>query len=339
MSTISGEFTETLLQDIRVEASQLLMDGRIKLQFNPNSLDTMKAVMAAQTAVLNPFYSNPSKDNIVELIWQNACGVECTSLTDCKPEATKLSTNALQLELTQAQEAPFSIDENDMRSNVFTFEQAVAKGMLAAESRLIECISQYIIAQLNAGKGVNLHEGGKGSVVGSDTLIDPALWDASLYAYFQTVMARNRFPNAVLLTENTSLYEGFQLAMFNAGNANGKGDLTAFNSLPTYYDLFNLPAVNDPDNITYMMAMGSVAFASKAVYGSIPEKMHDHTRFSYESSLVPGLKINMLTWQECSENYVAQVFKPYVKYDLFVNPEGCEADNTGILTFICDSVS
>lgn len=339
MSKIPGQFTETLLQDIRVKATELMFDDRVKLQFKPNSMETMKAVLAAQTANINPYYSNPSKDNIVELIWQNACGIECGALTDCKPEAKKLSTNAMTLELTQALEAPFSIDENDMRDNVFTFEEAAAKGMLAAEARLIECISQYIIGQLNAGKGVNLHEGGKGTVIGSDTLIDPALWDASLYAYFQTVLARNRFSNAVLLTENTSLYEGFIMSQFNAGNANGKGDLSAFNSLPTYYDLFNLPAVNDPDIITYMMAMGSVAFASKAVYDTTLEVIHDHTRFSYESSLIPGLKINMLTWKECSNNYVAQVFKPYVKYDFFVNPEGCEDDNTGILTFICDTVS
>jgi hypothetical protein len=339
MSKIPGEFNETVLQDIRVRLEQLRLDDRVSKQFMPTSMETMNAISAATTAQVNPLFGNNAKDDEVELIWMNTCGLECEPLSNCKPEAGKLSTNAKKLILTQEQEVNFQIDENDLRDNVFTFEEAFARGIMSAEARHIECIQQYCIAVLNANKGVNLKTGGKGVVVGSDTIIDPALWDASLYAYFQTVMARNRFTNAVMLTDNESLFEGYVMSMFNSDNTNGKGDLAAFNSLPTFYDLFNLTAVNDPDIISYLISVGSVAFASKGVYETTPTRKGDVTRWTYDSPLLPGLKINMMIWDDCSHNFNVQTVKTWSKYDLFVNPEGCEDDNTGILTFVCDSIS
>ena len=340
MSLIPGNFTETALQDIRVESSQLMMDEMTKLQYEPSSLDIIKTVQAVQTAQVNTLFSNNKKDNKVELIDLHACGLEVTDLTGCIPsDAPKLSSTAKEFEITQSEEVSFQIDENDLRPNVFTFEQAMAKGMLACEARIIESIQAYMIAVLNGGVGENSYTGGKGSVVGSDTYIDPALWDASLYPYLITVMKKNRFKNAAFLTGHSAFYESMIAAMLNGANANGPGEVAAFKSLPTFYDLEILPEVNTPDNISYMLALGSVAFASKQTYDTVVEENSDHSRFSYMSSIVPGLWFNVLTERVCSNNFTTQKTKMFAKHDLFTNPTGCDNTRTGILSFTCDTVS
>ena len=340
MSLVPGNFTETVLQDIRVESSQLRMDEMTKLQYEPSSLDVMKSIQAVQTAQINPLFSNNKKDNKVELVDLQACGIEVTELTDCIPaDPSKLSTTAKELEVTATSEISFSVDETDLRPNYFTFEQAMAKGMLAGEARIIEKIQEYEVAVLNAGVGANSYTGGKGTVIGSDTYIDPALWDASLFPYLLTVMKKNRFKNAAFLTGNSAFYESMIAAMLNGGNANGTGDLNAFKSLPTFYDLEILPEVNTPDDISYMLALGSVAFASKQTYETSVEVETDYSRFSYQSSIMPGLWFNVLTERKCSANFTVQNTKMFAKYDLFTNPTGCDEDRTGILSFTCETTS
>ena len=335
MPLVSGDFTETELQNIRVKSSELMLDEMTKLQYTPSSLEVFNAVNAVQTAQINPLFGNPSKDDKVEIMDLHSCELETTEITDCfSGTFNKNSTTVKELELTQSRENKFQIDEKDLRDNSFTFEEAMAKSMLASEARIIEDIQAYMVSVLNAGKGVNAYTGGVGTVSGSDTNVPDTSWTAALYPYLLTVMKKNRFKNAAFLTDNDEFYQKMVSAQLNAGNANGVGDLTSFNALKTFFDMQILSDVNSPDNISYLLGLGSVAFASKPMYNTTLEQFDDHVRWSYQSSIVPGLWLNAIAKRDCSSNYVSQQVKIMAKYDLFVNPTGCDTERTGILTFI-----
>lgn len=336
MSLVSGDFTETTLQNIRVRSSELLMDEMTKLQYTPSSLEVFNAVNAVQTAQINPLFANHAKDNKIELIDLHSCELETTAITDCfdSQDFNENSTAKKELELTQTKETKFKIDENNLRDNTFTFEEAMAKSMLAGESRLIEDIQSYMVSVLNAGKGVNAYTGGIGTVSGSDTNIPSANWTSAVFPYLMTVMKKNRFKNGAFLTDNDEFYQAMVTAQLNAGNANGAGDLASFNALKTFFDMQIMADVNTPDSVSYLLGLGSVAFASKPMYTTELEVNQDHVRWSYQSSIVPGLWISMLMERDCSENYVVQKVKMMTKYDLFTNPTGCDSDRTGILTFV-----
>lgn len=340
MSKTAGNFTETARQNIRVLAEQMLMDNRIKLQFTPTSLETMNAIQSVQTANIEQLLGNPAKEDKVGIEFINNCEIIITNTTNCIPSAPKLSSALSEYSLTKSKEVAFTVSENDLRANDINFEDVVAKGFLTADKLLSEQVQQDAIAVLNAGKGFNARTGGKGTVTGNDTYIATNNWTADLYSYFLSVMAKNRFNGGVFLTGHESLFEAYTQAMFNAGNADGKGALASFRGVPTFFDIFNIEIANTPDegdtpNISYLLSTGSVAFASKPIYQTTVEEASYMQRFAMKSNFISNLWLNVLTFTECDNNFFKRTFKVMAKYDTFINPTGCNDDNTGVLTFIC----
>lgn len=338
MSTISGAFTETQLLDQMVRADELMLDDRIKQQFNPN-MKVLEAVQAVNTATVNPLFG--SKDRDVQVMWMNACDIDATTNTDCEFGGSTVSTNTEEYSLTYEKAVPFYVDESDFDNNYFSPEEAVAKSLLNADMALVEAFAAYAVAQLNVFKGVNeTSPEGKGDISGSDTYIQPAYWNASLMAYFSRAATMNKLTSPVMLSGN-NMYEPMLLANANAGNANGKGDYVLFGQFPWYFDLFNVDTVNTPDYITYMISMGALAMATKNYNKDVPEVVNGvFTRYTMQSRFFPTLKYDVFYKPECSgEDRVKHNFKVKLKGDIFKNPTGCTETNTGILTFICGTAS
>lgn len=336
MSTIGGSFSETELLQQRVRATEILFDDRIKQQFVPQ-IDILKAIQAVQTATINANFSK-RKEQDVEIIWENFCDIDATDCSDsCELGGNKSSTNAETKTLACFKEVGISMSENDFIDN--EFEMNIAKALLKADKSLVEAYAQYAVAQIEAFKGINALTTGKGTVVGADTYIIPSYWNPSLFAYFNRVAVMNKLTNPILLSGN-NLYEAYYMAQANAGNANGKGDIKMFGSMPLYFDLFNVDSVNDPDLKTYMLSMGSMAMVSKVFNPDVPEKTFDHTRYTMPSNFMPGLKYDVWYNNECESTGGRRIKHNYtirLTADIYLNPHGCELNNTGVLSFICGS--
>jgi hypothetical protein len=323
----------------------MMLDDRIKQQFMPK-IDIITGLRTVHTAQVNA-KANSVKDSTgktkkvdVEVIWDNACGIEAQDCTVCDYDGEKLSTNAQQYSLSFCKEVTFSVDEFDYLDNELDAMQAIAKGLLRADKQLVEAYAQYAVQILNANKGVNqMGTGSKGVVNGSDTYILPAYWDAKLMAYFMRVSQLNRFTNPILLS-GSNLFEEYLVIQAAIQNAEGKGDAALMNALRIYFDLFNIDSVNNPDLVTYMVSQGSVAMANRAYNPDAIQVVGAadlHSRWTKVSEFVPELKYDMFYLPECSNDMVKHSFKTKLTADLFVNPEGCEVNNTGILTFLCGS--
>lgn len=339
MSRIAGVFSETLLRTLRVKADEIMLDGRIKQQFIPQ-YEIIKALLSMQTASVNPRLSQRKdsdgrvKRYDLEVMWENACEIEPEDNTNCEFGGTKLSTNAQDYSIDWGQVVNFTISEYDMVDNEFNVAETIAKGMLRADKELVEAYAQYCTAVLEANKGVNQFTGSKGTVVGADTYIQPAYWDSKLIAYFVRVAQLNRFPAFALLSGG-NLFEEYFTIMKMMANADGKGDAELFNAVKIFFDLFNIDSVNDPDLVTYMIAQGAVAVANRVYNPPTLEAIGINKRWTMASQFVPELKYDVFYEPECSNDLYDHNFKVKLSADLFVNPEGCEVNNTGILSFVC----
>lgn len=342
MSTIGGYFDETLLNAIRVKADELSFDDRVKQQFNPN-YDVLKAIQAVQTAqISNVFRSKKSghggdKCTTVDVIWQQFCDIEASNQDeDCEFCGHETSTNKDTHTLTYEGWVPFSVDEYDFCDNEFDYKEAIAKAMLKADVELINNFAAYAVSVINANLGWNVYTGGKGVVAGAATYILPAYWDSALVAYFNKVATLNKFTSPVLLS-GANLYEPVLISKANSGNEGKRGDAVLFNMFPIYFDLFNVDTVNDPDLITYMLSMGSLAIANTAHNPPSPEVVNPvFTRWQEASRFMPQLTYDVWYKPECStHDKVKHCFKYKLTGDVLVNPTGCDDHNTGLLQFVC----
>jgi hypothetical protein len=333
MSTTSGVFSETQLLDIRIKAEQLGLDSRIGLQYKAN-VNTILALQAAQTARIIPL-ERKDKDHEVEIEWINACGIEVGDNVSCVVGGEELSTNTEKHALDIEKVVNFTVDDSAFINNDFGREEAIAKGFMRADKVLSEYLAQTAVAKLESFKGVNQLTGGKGTVSGLETYILPSSWDATLMAYLSRASVVNQFGVPILLS-GQNLYEAFMIAQAKIGNDNGKGDVSLFSGMRMYFDLFNVDSVNDPDLKTYMINTGAIAMASKTYYTPSIVTYSAEKRWSISSAHIPGLEFDVHYKDECGTNdFYKHHFKIKLKSGIFQNPLGCNAENTGVLSFIC----
>jgi hypothetical protein len=336
MSTTAGAFTETVLNDIRVKADELMFDDRIKLQFTPQ-IDILKAIQAVQTAQITPKFmqlkqsNGGSKKYDVEVEWENACEIVAQDCTVCEIDGEKLSTNLQHYSLDLCKEVAFHVDEYDYVDNDFDFVTAFAKGFLRADKQLAEALAAYAVAVLNTNKGVNVFAGAPGVVSGSDTYLTAPYWGPGLMAYLMQVKTMNQFTNPILAS-GANFFQDYFIVNKQSGNVNA----LLYGTFPIFFDQFNIDTVNTPTLITYMISQGALALGNRTYNPAM--EINDGAnwkRWTVPSKLVPGITYDGFYKQSCSNDLIKHDFKYKMTADVLVNPAGCTATNTGILTFIC----
>ena len=344
MSIIAGVFSETLLRDLRVKADELMFDSRIKLQFTPQ-VGILDAIAAVQTAQVTPKFqqikqsNGGSKKYDIEVMWENACDIVAQECTVCAIDGPELSTNAQIYGLEFCKEVPFAVDEYTMVDNEFDFSTLIAKGMLKAEKELADAFAVYAVSVLNANKGVNVYTGGPGAITGSDTYITAPFWGPNLMAYLYQVSMMNQFTSPILAS-GANLYQDYFIYNKKVGDADGKGNAALMGTFPIYFDQFNIDTVNTPNLFTYMLSTGSVAIGNRTYNpSSVQESAANWKRWTAPNRFVPGLGLDWFYMAECSNDMIKHNFKAKLTADVLVNPAGCTATNTGILTFICGSAA
>lgn len=286
---------------------------------------------------------NPVKDRTVTVYWPEFCGAvtqACT--TDCDAGGNKPGTQCKDYALTMCREVGFSVDEKTYRSLAPTFEEAIAVSFLANMQALDEWIATQFVSKLHLNKGVNAYTGGKGVVSGFQTNVAASYWSASLLGYLSLVAKKNKF-NAPFVVSGTNLYEAYWQAQQNANNADGSGAKNMFNTLPIFFDIFNVDSVMDPSLVSFLVNKNALAFHNKAYYnwGVSDEMAKKYTSagfervYKMESKNLPGVFYDVTYKIVCSGNEFTHSWKIKFNGDIFVNPVGCNPNNTNILEFVC----
>ena len=316
-----------------------MLDDRLRQDYIPD-MDVLTTINEISTAKLYPVRATRQKLVDVEVMWQNVCGTEIEDNVTCELGGNKSSTNLQEYAMAYEKIYKFSEDEADFIDNEFDIEQAITLQFLKADMLLAEDFAQYSVGRLEAFKGVNVVTVGKGVVVGADTFIAASYWNASLMAYFLRVSKLNKFTQAQLLSGN-NLFEDYMNKNFEAGNANGSGDWKKYTSMKIAFDLVNVDLVNDPDIKTYLLSRGSLAMANRYWNPVSPERLDPFTRYAIPSRFLKdsngqAMWFDVFYNTECTTNDLIQHnFKIKFRADIWLNPTGCEEQNTGVLAFIC----
>lgn len=336
-SGTAGTFTCAQLLRVQVEVDKIWADNQLKQDYE-SKVDVLTAIRAEQTARLQ-ILEEPEKDRELRVYWPADCS---TSLADCgdaceiggpEPEA-RCETYALDI----CKKAGFSIKEYTFRTSELNKEQVVAKALAKRMKELDEYLAQTVVAKLNAFAGANKFLTGIGDPdSGGVTYIAPSYWTADIYGYFSQVAIMNQLNN-VFMVHGGNLYQIYWQAQMNQVNANQKDGVLKLQSIRSYWDMFNIDGVNNPDRVSYMISKGAIAFASKAYYGATPTNYMDDIRYSIESKALPGVRYDVFYNNECysgGNGDVKHNWTLYVKAGFFLNPVGCDEDVTGIIKFVC----
>jgi hypothetical protein len=339
MSTTSGSFDETILLNQRVRADEIMFDDRIKQQYIPH-IEVINAINKAQTATIGNFFNikdapDGKKTITVEVQFMNACGIELNDCVPCSIGGNKLSTNKKEYALDICKEVNFTVSECDFVNNDFGKQEAISKGMLAAEKLLAEFIARTFVARIYAEAGINTFAGLPGIVIGNLTTIPAAYWTAELIAYFNQVAIDNNFGNPILIS-GANLYRQELLARYNAGNSNGVGQNNMFGAMNINFDLKNIDSVIGTPT-TFMINTGAIAWVTKSLYSTTIETMSDgKKRWMEMSKVMPGMELSLEYQNECDDcGLYKHNYKLAVNAGLFINPVGCDLNNNGLISFQC----
>jgi hypothetical protein len=340
----AGLFTCSALAEVQLKAEQIWADNASNKDYLAE-VGTLTAIRSEQSAQLSAL-QDPDKDNTVKIIWVKDCDETVAACTDeCSVGGNELESACDTHALDLCGKVGFTIDEKDLRSNVISKEELVAKAFLRKIKLLDEDLAQTAVNKIYSFKGRNVYAGGKGTISGFDTKVNPAYWNASLFSYLALVAKKNKFASPYLLS-GTNLYEAYWNAKMNGANSDGKGAVNMFDSMKMYFDVFNIDAELDPAKYTFMLDKSAMAFFSKNYYPYAPGSSESMqwggvggsvgAKYQVPSKNLPGVFYDVTYKVRCVGNEIKHDWSIQYKAGIFRNPVGCDLNNTGILAFKCE---
>lgn len=332
----AGSLTCSELAEIHLKAEAVWADNAAKKDFIAD-VGAIEAVRAEQTAKIKEA-EDGEKDYDIKVTWLKDCDETIEDATDeCTVGGAEPESACKTYTLDIHKKVGFNVQEKVFRTNDYEFQQAVAVSMMRKMKLLDEYIAEQAVEVINNNAGANVFtSGSKGTVSGFNTYVSPQYWSADLISYLHLTAKKNKFLNPFMLS-GVNLWEPYQQAKFNAGNASGSGDIAKFNSLRMYWDIFNVDSVLDPDKKTFMIDKGALAFHSKAYYSTTPRVYTGSglTKYSVPSKNLPGVFYDVTYTDTCSADIITHKWSIQTKAGIFHNPVGCNINNTGILSFVC----
>jgi hypothetical protein len=294
------------------------------------------AIMKYQKAAFKVL-ENKKKDNTLTVEWLNTCGLTSRAFQACTYDGTEASSNTQDYTLDLHREVVIKLKESTFYANDFDKEEALKFLIMQADKQLVEYVAQQVVTVIEANKGVNEFTTGKGSVSGTETYINAAYWDAQLMAYMAKVGIINKF-NQPFILDGGNLFEKVWTAEKTKAVEDGLEQSLLFGAYPYEHDLVNIDAVAGSTK-TYLMNQGSIAVISKA-YEEVGKVrvFKDEDRTAINSVLVPGFTYDMHMINACDGDHHTDQAKIIFKGAVIVNPTGCTATNTNILSFSCGAV-
>jgi len=327
----AGTFTASALQSILAKADEMWVDNMAGKDYRAHT-DTLNALLENQRPGMFRQLEG-EKDNTVKLVWLHNCDDDTASCSnDCTIGGTELSTNSKEYTLNLCRTKGFQVDEKALRSNVFTLEEVIAKGILSTQKTLDNWLNTQAISFLaaNAGESVFFPEGWAQESGGVNVEVPSADFaSGEVIADLMLMAMRNNFDMPYSISGEL-LWKQAWAAALNSGNAEGKGTAAMFEQMKRYHDLWAFDTANSPDKLLYLVNAGSTAFVSKAYYGDTPTEYMTQRRWSRPSFNLP-VRYDWVYTNECSNNEITHKFSAYVKAGLFLNPTGCTETQTGIL--------
>ncbi len=327
-----------------LKATQVWPDSMVEADFMPE-YGVMTAIKKEQTAKVE-LVANLPDERDGKITWLNQCDLEIEDCVDnvCTFSGPSASSFEQAFTIDQCKQTPFSEPIDRWRGNMFGLADAEAINLNTVMRDQLEYVSKYAVAVINANAGINTNlplGSGWDGVNTTQMTIPSNLIGTALYGYLRRNAKRNDLKNPYLLTGEALAQMNF-LAETNAGNLDGRGDALRAGLMRIYEDHENIDEVNAPDLLFYMINRGALAFASKGYFPRISSASDignaevlngNYTRFSLANRWFPDLIHDVEREVSCASGVWSVHHRVKFRYKLFVNPTGCTAGKTGLLSF------
>jgi len=304
---------------------------------------TLQAIAEQQTANLSVVGLPDNPD--VKITWLNNCDLTVDACADnvCTFAGESVSSYVQTLSIDQCAQTEFSESFDTWRENEFGMAEAQSLNMLKAMKAHVESISQYAVGVIEANLGTNIHDNqGQWTINGDTVEVPGSEWETTaIYGKLRRNAVKNRLDMPYILTgENLDQLQ--YMALTNQANGEGKGDAARVNTLPAYFDLFNIEEVNDPLYVTYLINKGALAIASKGYFPRVDNPQApagsqvldgNYERFSIANAFFPSVIHDVERVVSCPSGVWKENYRLKSRYKVFVNPTGCDSTRTGLLSF------
>jgi hypothetical protein len=312
-----------------------VMPGNIQTNDYQGEATALAAHLARQTARVN-FIEGAGinkKTRTFTVYWEDLCDLTTTTVTDeCTASSNETTDDSTTYALDGSREINFKESWKRFRTAPHDLEMSIAKKLGAALNTMDEYLSGQFITFLAASKGAHEYTAMPyGAANGLDWEINESQWTDDLVPHLRLAARFAKFPSFYLL-DGLNLLTTVEKGRFYGQNDNGRGENALWNSLNYVWDPLKMSEV--APSLTFMVNPGSVAFVSGNYWDPVPVTFGgDHRMFTVASPNLPGVSYDVHELQTCSSDDFVTSWKIRANYKLLLNPEGCTADRTGVLSF------
>lgn len=324
------------LNAVQARAEEIFRDGMMKNDYIAH-VGAGQALLEQQQGVTSFPSITGTKNKEVRVEWNTDCVVTTTACTDdCTITGDDIQPVCTDYELHCLRETTFQVPERLYRDKNIERTEAIAKKMILHKNAMDVWLTQYIIAQLVLNAGTNAFTGGGMTVAGTTTFVPPALWDDSIWGYFNQVVLLNDLRQPYLITGNNLYQLLFNRPLESANAQGGAANVRKINTLKVYQDPFNVETVAAGQSI--LVHRGAAAMITKAWYpsGAINAVNPEANIYiwSERSENLPGIEYDIFMQKTCSGNEFYEAYKIQLHGFFALNPLPCN-DRTGVLLFEC----
>lgn len=326
------------IQQIKATAESVWMDSHVNDELIAH-VDAITALQANETAKLDPL-ADPKKDNTMKIYWPAVCDTgtvnETCEANACNPQGPKPQSNCQDVELDICGSYGFEIEERDFSDSLFSEEEMIARMEILTMNKLDQWWVRKYLAKIELFVGENQYTGNIGTVSGTTTEIPAAFWGASLVPYFGMVAERNMMNNHIILSGENLWFAKQEIPAMGA-NANGAGAAKLFSELKFFNDIWNVDQAH-AGKATWVIGRGATKMVTRAQYSETPITYGNGaniTRWKVQSRNIPGLWYDVDYKTECDGKKIKHAWNYSTEGGIFLNPQGCNDDITGVLLFEC----
>lgn len=295
----------------------------------------LQAQLSRQTARFMPIEGGGRNKKLLSTVvyWQKQCDIEVTDCSDeCVVSTNEVTDDSETYTLDGCKQVDFKESWKRYRTAPHQLESSIAQTLGRNLNKMDEYLSGQFILFLEASKGTHEYAAMPyGSNNAGDWEIAANDWTDNLVPHLRLSARFARFPQFYLL-DGLNLLTTVEKARYYGANDNGRGENSLWQSLNYVFDPIKM--VELAADKTYLVNPGSVALLTGNWWDSVPvTHAGDHRMFTVASRNLPGVSYDVHEIQACSSNDFVTSWQIRANYKFVLNPEGCTADRTGVLSF------
>lgn len=340
-ASVNGTFDCGKLLEVKAKVAEIFNgEGVISKEYVPD-VEPALAILASQTANFEVL-AQPEKDREVKVYWLDDCDdtdpEDCTD--QCSIDGDEIGDQCANYTLGECFEKTFTVTEERFRTSLWSREEVVARAMLKKMKLMDEYWAAKAIAFLDASSGINKFAG-QYTVSGSTTYIPAVAWNPDIFGYIDTALWMNKLSGGKMLSGTLLKQYMWKVGMETSDptGASAQAKMTSF-GVP-YFDR-RLDTILG-EKALFLWDPNAAALVTKArheAYGPEGRKVDTADgpqvhMMTIDSNSLPGVSYDLYYQEVCASNDITHKWKLKTRGDIFLNPQGCDTDRTGVLKFVC----